>query len=133
MGDLTACPNNNFGELLSHFCLEHEFKISDKIILPVDSFTYVSDAHGTCSWLDHVVSSKSAHDAIQNIEIVHQFIFSDHRPVAATIKTAVLPQNLLCDKTQHGNGNGLLFHMTQPISRSTIKAIACSKPTISEH
>jgi len=31
------------------------------------------------------------------------------------------------------NGNGLLFHMTQPISRSTIKAIACSKPTISEH
>ena len=33
----------------------------------------------------------------------------------------------------NGNGNGLLFHMTQPISRSTIKAIACSKPTISEH
>ena len=33
----------------------------------------------------------------------------------------------------NGNGNGLLFHMTQPISRSTTKAIACSKPTISEH
>jgi len=33
----------------------------------------------------------------------------------------------------NGNGNGLLFHMTQPVSRSTIKAIACSKPTISEH
>ena len=32
-----------------------------------------------------------------------------------------------------GNGNGLLFHMTQPTSRSTIKAIACSKPTISEN
>ena len=31
------------------------------------------------------------------------------------------------------NGNGLLFHMTPPISRRTIKAIACSKPTISEH
>jgi len=31
----------------------------------------------------------------------------------------------------NGIGNGLLFHMTQPISRSTIKAIACSKPTIS--
>ena len=34
---------------------------------------------------------------------------------------------------QKNNGNGLLFHMTQPISRSTIKAIACSKPTISEN
>jgi len=31
------------------------------------------------------------------------------------------------------NGNGLLFHMTQPISRSTIKAIACSKLAITEH
>jgi len=32
-----------------------------------------------------------------------------------------------------GYGNGLLFHMTQPTSRRIIKAIACSKPTISEH
>ena len=49
----------------------------------------------------HVVSSKSAHDFIQNIEILHQIILSDHRPVAATMKTAI-PQNLLCDnKTQH--------------------------------
>jgi len=28
---------------------------------------------------------------------------------------------------------GLLFHMTQPTSRSIIKAIACNKPTNSEH
>jgi len=32
-----------------------------------------------------------------------------------------------------GNGNGLLFHMTQPTSRSSIKAIARSKPNISEN
>ena len=37
------------------FCLENELTISDKINLPADSFTYVSDTHGTCSWLDHVV------------------------------------------------------------------------------
>jgi len=30
-------------------------------------------------------------------------------------------------------GNGLLFHMTQPTSRSVIKAITCSKPIVSEH
>ena len=89
--------------MLFQFCLEHELKISDKINLPADSFTYVNDTHGTCSWLDHdVVSSKSAHDSIQNIEILHHFILSDHRPVAATIKTAAIPQNLLRDnKTQH--------------------------------
>ena len=102
VGDFNACLNNNFGKLLSQFCLEHELKIWDKIILPVDSFTYVSDTHGTYSWLDHVFSSKSAHDSIQNTEILHQFILSDHRPVAATIKTAAIPQNLLSDnKSQH--------------------------------
>ena len=79
VGDFNSCPNNNFGELLSQFCLEQELTISDKINLPADSFTYVSDTHGTCSWLDHVVSSKSAHDSIENIEILHQFILSDHR------------------------------------------------------
>jgi len=31
------------------------------------------------------------------------------------------------------NGNGLLFHMTQPTSRSIIKAIAYSKPIVSEN
>ena len=36
-------------------------------------------------------------------------------------------------KEYWNNGNGLLFHMTHPTSRSTMKAIACSKPTISEH
>ena len=70
--------------------------------LPADSYTYVSDTHGTCSWLDYVVSSKSAHDSIHNIEILHQFILSGHRPVAATIKTAAISQNLPCDnKTKH--------------------------------
>jgi len=31
-----------------------------------------------------------------------------------------------CVSYKHSNGNGLLFHMTQPTSRSTMKAIACS-------
>jgi len=35
--------------------------------------------------------------------------------------------------TKIGNGNGLLFHMTQPTSRSTTKVIAWSKPTVSKH
>jgi len=39
----------------------------------------------------------------------------------------------LAASTSLVNGNGLLFHMTQPISRSTTKAIACSKPTICEN
>jgi len=49
-------------------------KLSDEIMLPADSFTYASDTRGSCSWLDHYVSSKSAHNSIQKIEILHKFI-----------------------------------------------------------
>jgi len=46
----------------------------------------------------------------------------------------VLDTELSDDKDiQWQYGNGLLFQMTQPTSRTTIKAIASSKPTISEH
>jgi len=49
------------------------------------------------------------------------------------VPAAIHEHNVIAYSAVNGNGNGLLFHMTQPISRSTIKAIACSKPTISEH
>jgi len=41
--------------------------------------------------------------------------------------------NVRLSQVGNDNGNGLLFHMTKPTSRSTIKAIACSKPIISEN
>ena len=99
---------------------------------PDNSFTYVSDTHGTCSWLDHVVSSKSAHDSIENIEILHQFILSDHRPVAATIKTSAIPQNLLCDnKTQHEKKYGLeQSHTATKTEISTSKQDMALKNTL---
>jgi len=34
---------------------------------------------------------------LKKIEILHQFIFSHHRPVAATIITAPLSHGCLCD------------------------------------
>jgi len=49
-----------------------------------------------------------------------------HQQVAVSVGRFTVTMNF-------DNGNGLLFHMTQPISRSTIKAIAYSKPTVSEH
>ena len=66
-------------------CCDGEFFM---LILPCKLWCHVSD--GSCCWLDHYVTSKSAHDSIQIIEILHWFIHSDHRPVAAAIKTTAL-------------------------------------------
>ena len=48
------------------------------------------------------------------------------------VQLQVVNRSYVC-LVHNGYGYGLLFHMTQPTSRSIIKAIACGKPTISEH
>ena len=57
IGDWNAGFNGNsvFGTELSSFCLEHGYVLSDIDHLGADSgsFTFVSEAHGTTSWIDH--------------------------------------------------------------------------------
>ena len=37
-----------FGQV-HDFCTEYDFILSDKLLLPNDTFTYVSDSHGSTS------------------------------------------------------------------------------------
>ena len=57
IGDWNAGFNGNsvFGTELSSFCLEHDYVLSDIDHLGAHSgsFAFVSEAHGTTSWLDH--------------------------------------------------------------------------------
>ena len=57
IGDWNAGFNGNsvFGTELSSFCLEHGYVLSDIDHHGADSgsFTFVSEAHGTTSWIDH--------------------------------------------------------------------------------
>ena len=63
IGDFNAkvglTGNRLFSNYLTDFCNENELLISDKILLPEDTYTYVSTREGVhhFSWLDHVVSS----------------------------------------------------------------------------
>ena len=54
------------------------------MILPTNSFNFLSDAHGSTSWIDHFASTSSAHEAIESIKILQEFIISDHRPLQVT-------------------------------------------------
>ena len=48
---------------------ECNFIPSDIRCLPPDYFTYVSEAHGTTSWLDHVLSTHSSHSTISDMAV----------------------------------------------------------------
>ena len=61
-------------------------------MLPKKSFTYVRDAHTTCSWIDHCVSSCAVHTSITKIEVLHDFITSDHHPLSITFNCKFFTQ-----------------------------------------
>ena len=84
--------HKTFGGLLEDFYMENDFIISDYALIPQDTFTYISDAHNTTSWIDHFVSSFSVHQAMFNMDVLTECIISDHRAVAVSIQCSHLPE-----------------------------------------
>ena len=74
------------------FVWKNDFIISDYALLPQDTFTYISDAHNTTSWIDHFVSTFSVHQAMLNVDVVTECMISDHRAVAVSIQCSHLPE-----------------------------------------
>ena len=65
LGNFNASDSNSFAKLLNDFCCNNNFKLSNKFLLPSNSFTYYSEAHSTTSWLDPYLSSHSVHSLIE--------------------------------------------------------------------
>ena len=55
--------------------------MTDVRLLPIETFTYVSDAHHTTSWIDHVIMSSSLHDYCSAMSVLYGHVTSDHRPI----------------------------------------------------
>ena len=60
--------------------------MSDNIILNSDSYTCVSSAWKSYSWLDHILSTHNMHTSIIDIKIDYDFIISDHHPLVIVIR-----------------------------------------------
>ena len=83
---------------------------SDTLLLPSDAFTYISDAHRSRSWLNHLLSTYSSHSSISNMEFKYDCVSSDNLPLCFTISAKLLPSsetNLCCI---HPNCNDELSH-----------------------
>ena len=92
IADFNASNNNMFDPLLNSFCHDFNLIMSNEAMLPKKSFTYVSDAHNTCRWIDHCVSSRAAHTSITKIEVLHNFITSDYHPLFITFNCKCFTQ-----------------------------------------
>lgn len=60
LGDFNSHPNELFYTELMCFCDEQEWICADVGKLGIDSqtFTFISDAHGSKRWLDHCIVTK---------------------------------------------------------------------------
>ena len=83
MGDFNADFKCRFGEELMSFTADNALQISDGILrgLMSDLFTYISEAHVTESWLDHVVYTGTAHRHVLSCDTLDDITFGDHIPV----------------------------------------------------
>ena len=55
-----------FCKHFKQFCDENSWLLSSELLLPANTFTYLSERWDSTSWLDHCVSTSDGHDVIQN-------------------------------------------------------------------
>ena len=91
--NLGVSGSNLFADHMQDFCRENDLLISNKLLLPYDSYSYISyrDSVPHYSWLDHIVSSSDFHNSIRNIHMLYDLTDEDHIPVTVHVNFDVLP------------------------------------------
>lgn len=62
------------------------------MLLPADSYSYISEAWHTTSWLDHCMSTADAHAILQSMIILYEASMSDHAPFVMILDVDSLPE-----------------------------------------
>lgn len=75
----------------AQFCQDNNFILSSKVLLPRDSYTYISEAWHTTSWLDHCITTADAHASLRCMSILYGAAMTDHIPFVKSINVDHLP------------------------------------------
>ena len=88
IGDFNAAVGTTFEDELLELCTHHKLIIADyeKYGRTSNQFTYVSDAHSTTSWLDHIICSFDFYSIISDLFILDKLPSSDHLPLCCTCR-----------------------------------------------
>ncbi|CAH2211487.1 jg18287 [Pararge aegeria aegeria] len=83
LGDFNAHPSARFGIELRHFCDEQEWVWADitKLGNSTDTFTFISESHGSRRWLDHCLTTESAWKSVLSADVMYDVSWSDHFPL----------------------------------------------------
>jgi len=87
LGDFNCNPNDKnspCGKILREFIDDCDFALYDRC-LPVDSYTFVSDAWHTTSWLDHCIGPRLLLGLVDHCKILYDSYNSDHYPLMVSV------------------------------------------------
>jgi len=79
-GDFNCRPGSRFYSLYTDLIFNLNLVESDASRL-TDSFTYCNDSGTVTSWIDHFLCSKKIDQLIDNVDILYNYISSDHKPL----------------------------------------------------
>ena len=93
LGDFNADIQSQsiFGSELIEFCDMNNMSFIDKSMLSPDTFTFISQAHGTTSWLDHCITTTAGESLIANVSVLNDIACSDHLPLCIDINCDINP------------------------------------------
>lgn len=100
VGDFNAHPEARFGKEMLAFCEEQIWNCVDIDHFGIDSntFTYLSEAHGTTKWLDHCLATAAASKIVLSIHVDNSVSWSDHFPLHIECDIG-----LMCTKVSNTN------------------------------
>jgi exonuclease III len=106
-GDFNAAVNTPFENELMQMCSHAHLVISDYDWFGRQSgvSTYMSAAHNTTSWLDHVICSHSTNLTIDNINVHELPPSSDHHPLGVTFTVRVVANGATNTANTYGGKN----------------------------
>ena len=103
LGVIGDCNANSYGspffsELMT-FCSDNGLLVSDLLFLgpASNTYTYVSAAHGSTSWLDHCLCSPNLHSTIDTVSIVYDVSIDDHMPLM--VRSSLKPATTVTSET----------------------------------
>ena len=93
-GDFNCHYGSRFYDSFVVFANDNDLIFSD-INRLTDAFTYCSDATSSCTWIDHVVCSRSVDALINKCFVLYDYVSSDHKPLLVVLNNLLQCDDLL--------------------------------------
>ena len=88
-GDFNSRPVSTRLDFIVDCLAPHHAVVADLCLMDANNFTYISDAHSTTSWIDHIIVNRSLLSIITCMSVDYNSVVSDHRPLSFSFDAAI--------------------------------------------